>query len=149
MSAAFAAFIGALWAWQYISSSMWAYRPFVDYILGNEYMGLNEEMTGVLLVVLIRFVLGFGFTWLPLKLVGTLAARIGIRGKTTPDGGNAPQQYVADDAEPADKTDEKLLDSPTGNAMPSESTITLPKWAVTALGIIIVLVLFLVTLMLM
>ena len=83
MSAAIAAFVGSVWGYQYIASTHWGGRQLRDYLFGAEYMGLNEEMTGVLVIVLIRFVLGFGFTWLPLKLVGTLSARIGSRGETT------------------------------------------------------------------
>ena len=88
MSAAIAAFVGAVWAYQYISSTNWAYRSLVDYINGNEYSSLNEATTGVLLIIIIRFILGFGFTWAPLKLVGTLVARNRSGGETTSDGDN-------------------------------------------------------------
>ena len=90
MSAAIAAFVGALSAYQYIVSMPWEvglYKiPLQTYFLANELAvaqgtpGMttqyNERLTAVLLLVLLRFVLGFGFTWLPLKLVGTLVAVI-------------------------------------------------------------------------
>jgi len=109
----------------------------VEYLLGNEYSGLNKATFGVLLIAVIRFILGFGFTWAPLQLV---SKGFGRRGKPTSDD---------DNGELGDERDEKLLDSPTGDVRLSEPTITLRKWVVFGLGILIVLLLSLVTLRLM
>ncbi len=79
--AALAAFLAALWVLQYAATTGYGtslYRiSLLSYVLGQAY-DLGGSATSLLVVIVTRFVLAFGMTWLPLTaLLAGLANRAG------------------------------------------------------------------------
>ncbi len=81
--AALAAFLAALWVLQYVATTGYGsavYRTsLLSYVLGQAY-DLGASADSLLTVIVTRFVLAFGATWLPLTaLLAGLANRGGSR----------------------------------------------------------------------
>ena len=144
MAAAFAAFVGAYWALQYLLETSWGFGAISggslwDVVTGERH-GLGENTPEILAVVVTRSIVGFGFAWLPLALLSRLVRRIGRRGKPTFDD---------DNEELGDERGETLLDTPIANVRPSKPAIILPRWAIFVFGLLIILVFLLATVRLM
>jgi len=68
--ALFAALVGAIWVQNYLAMTVadrysWVKTPVLDYVTGAAH-NLEEMAVEALFIVVARFLLAFGFSWLPL-----------------------------------------------------------------------------------